>query len=117
MSNDALEQTEDTYLALQSTSEFQALRKKFRGFVFPMTAFFLTWYFLYVLLSMFAPEFMGKQVGKPGITVGLLLGLGQFVTTFAITITYARWANSQLDPMAEAVGVQMDAAATAVKEI
>ena len=41
MSNDARTQTEDAYLALQSTSEFQALRKKFRGFVFPMTAFFL----------------------------------------------------------------------------
>ena len=117
MSNDARTQTEDAYLTVQSTSEFQALRKKFRGFVFPMTAFFLTWYFLYVLLSMFAPEFMGQQVGKPGITVGLLLGLGQFVTTFAITIAYARWANSQLDPMAEAVGVQMDAAATGAKEI
>ena len=63
MSNDARTQTEDAYLALQSTSEFQALRKKFRGFVFPMTAFFLAWYFLYVLLSMFAPEFMGQQVG------------------------------------------------------
>ena len=61
MSNDARTQTEDAYLALQSTSEFQALRKKFRGFVFPMTAFFLAWYFLYVLLSMFAPDFMGQR--------------------------------------------------------
>ena len=61
MSNEARTQTEDAYLALQSTSEFQALRKKFRGFVFPMTAFFLAWYFLYVLLSMFAPDFMGQR--------------------------------------------------------
>ncbi len=113
MSNDARTQAEDPYLTLQSTSEFQALRKKFRGFVFPMTAFFLAWYFLYVLLSMFAPDFMGQEVGAPGITVGLLFGLGQFVTTFAITIIYARWANSQLDPMAEAVAVQMTAADSA----
>jgi uncharacterized membrane protein (DUF485 family) len=109
VSNEARTRTEDAYLALQSTSEFQALRKKFRGFVFPMTAFFLAWYFLYVLLSMFAPDFMGREVGAPGITVGLLFGLGQFVTTFAITIIYARWANSQLDPMAEAVAAQMTA--------
>jgi uncharacterized membrane protein (DUF485 family) len=109
VSNEALEQTEDSYLTLQSTSEFQALRKKFRGFVFPMTAFFLAWYFLYVLMSIFAPDFMGQQVGQPGITVGLLFGLGQFVTTFAITIIYARWANSQLDPLAEAAGAQLDA--------
>jgi uncharacterized membrane protein (DUF485 family) len=116
VSNDARTQTEDAYLALQSTSEFQALRKKFRGFVFPMTAFFLAWYFLYVLLSIFAPGFMGQEAGAPGITVGLLFGLGQFVTTFAITIIYARWANSQLDPMAEAVAVQMTTAANAAKE-
>lgn len=109
MNDDALAQNEDQYLALQSTSEFQALRKKFRGFVFPMTAFFLAWYFLYVLLSIFAPGFMGQQVGAPGITVGLLFGLGQFVTTFAITIIYARWANRELDPMAESVGAMLNA--------
>ena len=108
MSNDARMQTEDPYLAVQSTSEFQALRKRFRGFVFPMTAFFLAWYFLYVLLSIFAPSFMGQQVGKPGITVGLLFGLGQFVTTFAITIIYARWANRELDPLADAIGAKLD---------
>ena len=109
MSNHARMQTEDQYLALQSTSEFQALRKKFRGFVFPMTAFFLAWYFLYVLLSMFAPEFMGQEVGAPGITVGLLFGLGQFVTTFAITFIYANCATRELDPLAESVGDMLDA--------
>ena len=108
MSNVARTQTEDPYLAVQSTSEFQALRRKFRGFVFPMTAFFLAWYFLYVLLSIFAPGFMGTRVFGT-ITVGLLLGLGQFVTTFAITFIYARWANRELDPLAEAAGAMLDA--------
>ncbi|WP_082589507.1 DUF485 domain-containing protein [Nostocoides sp. Soil756] len=108
MSTDARTQQEDAYLALQSTDEFQALRKKFRGFVFPMTGFFLTWYFLYVLLSIFAPGFMGRTVGG-NITIGLLFGLGQFVTTFAITFIYARWANRELDPMAERLGARLDA--------
>lgn len=107
MSNDARTQSEDAYLALQSTDEFQALRKKFRGFVFPMTAFFLVWYFVYVLLSIFAPGFMGQKVAGT-ITVGLLFGLGQFVTTFAITFIYARWANRELDPMAERLGARLD---------
>lgn len=110
MSNEARTQQEDAYLALQSTEEFQALRKKFRGFVFPITAFFLVWYFLYVLLSMFAPDFMGQRVGGESstITVGLLFGLGQFVTTFAITFIYARWANREFDPMADALGARLD---------
>ena len=107
VSNDARTQQEDAYLALQSTDEFQALRKKFRGFVFPMTGFFLAWYFLYVLLSIFAPGFMGQKVAG-NITIGLLFGLGQFVTTFAITFLYARWANREFDPRAEALGAQLD---------
>jgi uncharacterized membrane protein (DUF485 family) len=97
----------DPYVALQSTEEFQHLRSKFRGFVFPMTAFFLAWYFLYVLLSVFAPDFMGTKVWG-NINVGLLFGLGQFVTTFAITFIYARWANRELDPLAEKLGATLD---------
>ena len=71
MSNHAPAQADDQYMAVQATPEFQALRKKFRGFVFPMTAFFLAWYFLYVLLSIFASDFMNKALfGK--ITIGLV---------------------------------------------
>lgn len=107
MSNDARTQPEDAYLALQSTPEFQALRKKFRGFVFPMTGFFLAWYFLYVLLSIFAPGFMGQKVTGT-ITVGLIFGLGQFLTTFAITFVYSKWATREFDPAADALGARLD---------
>lgn len=108
MSNDARTRSdEDPYVALQATDEFQELRKKFRGFVFPMTAFFLVWYFAYVLLSIFAPGFMGTKVFG-SINIGLLFGLGQFVTTFAITFIYARWANRELDPLADALGARLD---------
>ena len=107
MSNHAAAEADDQYMAVQATPEFQALRKKFRGFVFPMTAFFLAWYFLYVLLSIFASDFMNKALfGK--ITIGLVFGLLQFVTTFAITFIYARWANRDLDPAADAVGATLD---------
>ena len=34
---------------------------------------------------------------------GLLFGLGQFVTTFAITMGYVAFANRRLDPQAEAL--------------
>jgi uncharacterized membrane protein (DUF485 family) len=88
---------DDPYVALQETDEFQNLRKKFRGFVFPMTAFFLAWYFLYVLLSIFAPGFMNKPISGL-VTVGLVFGLLQFVTTFAITFIYARWASRSSTP-------------------
>lgn len=91
---------ETDYQRVQNSDEFQALRRRFRRFVFPMTALFLSWYFLYVLLADYAHDFMATKVWG-NITVGLLLGLGQFVSTFVITMVYARWANTKQDPVAE----------------
>ena len=54
----------------------------------PATAAFLSWYALYVLMSMFAHDFMAtKVVGN--INVALVLGLLQFVTTFLIAWLYS----------------------------
>jgi len=93
-------QTETDYQRVQRSPEFQDLRRRFRNFVFPMTALFLAWYFLYVLLANYAHGFMSQRVVGT-ITVGLLFGLGQFVSTFAITMAYARWANQKQDAVAE----------------
>ncbi len=80
--------------------EFVELRRRLRTFVFPMTVVFLTWYFLYVLCSAFARDFMAhKLVGN--INVGLVFGLLQFVTTFGIAYLYSRYANRRLDPLAD----------------
>lgn len=97
---------EDPNVAMQNSPEFVELRRKFRRFVFPLTALFLAWYFLYVLLSVFAKEFMGTRIFG-NITWGLTLGLLQFVTTFAITMYYARWADRVFDPAAEALAQKM----------
>ena len=95
------------YEEVQASPEFQDLRKRFRGFVFPATAFFLIWYFVYVLLAAFAPGFMSiKVVGY--INVGLIFGLLQFVTTFGITIIYVRWANREFDPRADRSREQLE---------
>ncbi|WP_018157202.1 DUF485 domain-containing protein [Demetria terragena] len=94
------------YQEMQRSPEFAELRRRFRAFVFPVTGFFLAWYFLYVLLSVFAPEFMGKIVFG-SVSIGLLMGLGQFVTTFAITFWYARWAGKEFDPRADELGARL----------
>lgn len=85
--------------AVQSAPEFQDLRHRFRSFVFPVTGLFLAWYLLYVLLATYAPDFMSAKVGGD-ITVGLIFGLLQFVSTFAITAWYVRFADRRLDPLA-----------------
>jgi uncharacterized membrane protein (DUF485 family) len=102
VSNVAREHSTDPYVALQQTDDFVDLRRRFRRFVFPMTALFLAWYFLYVLLAAFASDFMSQKVWG-NINVGLLFGLGQFVSTFVITVLYVRWADREFDPRAEAL--------------
>ncbi len=94
------------YLAVQASPEFQDLRRTLRRFVFPTTIFFLVWYASYVLLGAFAHEFMATKVWG-NINVGLLLGLGQFLTTFLITGLYIRFANRELDPRAAAIRAEM----------
>lgn len=94
------------YLAVQASPEFQELRSRLRRFVFPTTVFFLIWYASYVLLGAFAHDFMATKVWG-NINVGLLLGLGQFLTTFLITGLYIRFANRELDPRAAAIRAEM----------
>ncbi|MHA7296066.1 DUF485 domain-containing protein [Pseudarthrobacter sp. MDT3-1] len=84
---------------VQSTERFQELRKRHRSFVFPMAIAFLLWYFAYVLLADYAVEFMSTKVWG-NINIGLILGLLQFVSTFAITGWYVSYSNRKLDPIA-----------------
>jgi uncharacterized membrane protein (DUF485 family) len=93
----------------QQSEQFQELKRRHRSFVFPLAVAFLLWYFAYVLLADYAHEFMStKVIGN--VNIGLLLGLGQFVTTFAITTWYVSYANRRLDPLAEQLRSDLAAA-------
>jgi uncharacterized membrane protein (DUF485 family) len=92
--------TPEEYLAAQNSPEFVDLKKRFRAFAFPMTFAFFAWYLLYVLLSTYAPDFMATEVFG-NVNLGILLGLAQFVTTFAITHLYVSHANRRTDPIAD----------------
>src|SRR3954463_3290760 len=98
--NDRRLLTPEEYRQAQDSPEFAELRKRFRGFVVPTTVAFLVWYFLYVLLSTYAPSFMETKVFG-NVNLGILLGLGQFVTTFLITQLYVRHAARSTDPIAD----------------
>jgi uncharacterized membrane protein (DUF485 family) len=84
--------------AMLARPEFQELRRRLRSFVFPMTALFLAWYLLYVLMATYAVGFMSIKLWG-NINVGLVFGLLQFVSTFAITAAYVRFADRKLDPL------------------
>jgi uncharacterized membrane protein (DUF485 family) len=61
---------------------------------------FIIWYFLFVILAVFAPGFMRTSVFGD-VNVGLCLGAGQFASTFAIAVCYRRWARRRLDPLSD----------------
>ena len=86
------------YEQIEESDDFRELRHRFRSFVFPMTAAFLIWYLLYVILSAWARDFMAHKVFG-NITVGVVFGLLQFVSTFSIAWLYSRYASKRLDPL------------------
>lgn len=99
--------TPQEYVEVQKTPEFQELRRRYRGFAFPMTAAFLAWYFAFVFASIFATEWMGTPVPVFG-NIGIVFGLLQFVTTGLITWLYVRHANNKLDPLATEIRDEME---------
>lgn len=98
----------EAYSRVQASPQFTELRRRYRGFAFPMTVAFLAWYFAFVLASVFAPAWMATPVWG-AINRGLIFGLLQFVTTGLITFLYVRHANRSLDPLAEEIRDEMEA--------
>jgi uncharacterized membrane protein (DUF485 family) len=91
----------------QAEPEFQELRRRLRNFVFPVSGLFLVWYLLYVVLSVYAPGLMSAKVFG-NVNLGLLFGLLQFVSTFAITWWYVKFAGRRLDPLAGKIREELE---------
>ena len=88
------------YEAVRASRDFWTLRRRFGSFVGPACIFFVVWYFLYVIIAVFAPGFMRISV-YGDINVGLCFGVLQFVSTFTIATAYGRWARRRLDPLSD----------------
>lgn len=100
--------TPEEYLEAQNSAEFVELKRRFRRFAFPMTAAFFSWYLLFVLLSTYASDFMSTEVFG-NVNLGLIFGLLQFVSTFAITHLYVAHANKNTDPIADEMRHRLEA--------
>ena len=100
--------TPEEYEQAQASPEFVELKRRFRRFAFPMTVAFLAWYLLYVLLSTYAPDFMATPVFG-NVNLGILLGLGQFASTFLITQLYVRHASKNTDPISDEMRTRLEA--------
>ena len=98
------EQRPDTdWVAIERSPEFQELTRRKRAFVVPATIFFMTWYFGFILLAGYAPDFMGREFITDGLTVGYALALTQFLMTWVLGAMYVRRANRIWDPLSQRV--------------
>ncbi|MGW5128049.1 DUF485 domain-containing protein [Streptomyces sp. NPDC004069] len=86
----------EAYLEVQRSAAFQEVRSRYRRFVIPAVALFLAWYVGYVLIATTAPGLMARPVAG-AVNVGMLAGLGQFLSTFLLAWAYARHARLRRD--------------------
>jgi uncharacterized membrane protein (DUF485 family) len=86
--------------AVERSPEFRELIKRKKAFVIPATIFFLAWYFGFIILAGYAPDFMGEEFLTDGLTVGYVLALSQFVMTWVLGWWYLRRADRVFDPLA-----------------
>ncbi|MEU0244117.1 DUF485 domain-containing protein [Streptomyces sp. NPDC006235] len=86
----------DVYLEVQRSAAFQEVRRRYRRFVVPAFVAFFAWYVGYVVAATAAPELMARPV-VGAVNVGLVAGLGQFLTTFLFTWAYSRHARLRRD--------------------
>jgi len=99
--------------AVERSPEFRELVKKKNSFVIPATIFFLAWYFGFIILAGYAPDFMGREFLTDGLTVGYVLALTQFIMTWVLGWMYLRRADKVFDPLAERARQAVEGSATA----
>jgi uncharacterized membrane protein (DUF485 family) len=92
---------------IEHSPEFQQLVRRRRSFVVPATIFFLAYYMGFILLTGYAPDFMGSSVYE-GLTVGYTLALTQFLMVFTLGIWYLRKSSREYDPLAAKVVERAD---------
>jgi uncharacterized membrane protein (DUF485 family) len=85
--------------AAADSPEFEELLAKRRSFVIPVLAFVFFWYFGFIALAGYAPDFMGERL-IDGFTVGYALALSQFVMTWFLGWLYLRKSDRDFDPLA-----------------
>lgn len=88
------------WVAAERSDEFKELVKKRKAFVVPATAFFLIWFFGFILLTAYAQDFMAESVIE-GLTVGYCLALTQFVMVWVLTAMYLKRSDRTFDGLAE----------------
>jgi uncharacterized membrane protein (DUF485 family) len=87
--------------AAERSPEFKELVTRKKSFVVPATIFFLGWYFGFIILAGYAPDFMGEEFLVDGLTIGYVLAFSQFIMTWGLAAWYLRRSDRVFDPLAK----------------
>ena len=94
------EKSRQAFVAVAETPEYRQLRSRFRNFAFPMISAAIVAYMTFVLLSIFAVDFMSITIpGLQALNLGLVIGLVQFAIVWIWTALYVSYSNKKLDPI------------------
>jgi uncharacterized membrane protein (DUF485 family) len=107
--------------AAENSPEFKELIKRRRAFVVPATIFFFVYYFGFIILCGYAPDFMGTFIGDSTLTIGYVIALTQFIMVWVLGGLYLRMSDRVFDPLAakaaaRAQQVAQDSSAAAAAE-
>jgi uncharacterized membrane protein (DUF485 family) len=97
----------DVWERNQASEEFGELRSRFRRFAFPMAIAFLLWYFLFVLLMVFARDWVSTPVFG-SINIAFVLAVLQFVSTLVIVLAYDTYSRNRLDGLREVIRLRVE---------
>ncbi|NEC84577.1 DUF485 domain-containing protein [Streptomyces sp. SID12501] len=92
---------------IHSHPEFQSLRNGYRRFAARSTALAVGGFLLYVLLSNFAPGIMNQPLAGH-FTLGLALGLGQFLVMVVTVWRYVVRMRTSFDPVARGLRARLE---------
>ena len=86
------------YAHIRRNPRFMELVQKRTRFAMILSAIVLTIFYGFVLLVAFAPDIIGSRLSEgSNLTVGVVLGLFQFVFFWVLTLMYVRRANGEFD--------------------
>ena len=88
---------------LRHLPEYAALSRARQKIVWPLAAATIIAYFALILAIAFRPELLGQPIGAGVTSLGVALGLGIILFCMVITGIYVHYANTVLEPLAQAV--------------
>ncbi|GCE48867.1 uncharacterized membrane protein (DUF485 family) [Thermosporothrix hazakensis] len=87
--------------AIEQDNDFRALVRTKRNFILPATVFFLVYYFAFLIIVGYVPEFANASV-LGNINVAYLFALSQFIVTWLLMGLYV-WRAGKFDAMAQRI--------------